>query len=125
MSTYLARLKQFEDGKNYHYTPDTVPSKPSKVPFEPFEGTPPAHIEKIIVNDANADDTLLADYDELTACIIELCQLAGYADDARDRMLEARRYLYPFQYSTECAYFRLQVIRAMAGAYWHDDILRS
>jgi phage I-like protein len=70
-------------------------------------------------------DTLAADSEELTACIIELCQLAGYADEARERMLDARRKLYPFQYSTECAYFRLQVIRARAGAYWHNDVLRT
>ena len=120
MSAYLARLKRIEEEKNSHYAPDTVPSKPSKAPFEPFEGTPTAYIEKITIDDANADDTLLADYEELTACIVELCQLAGYPDEARDRMLDARRNLYPFQYSTECAYFRLQVIRSRAGAYWHD-----
>lgn len=72
--------------------------------------------------EATANDTaiLVADYQELTACIIELCQLAGYTDEVRERMLDARRKLYPFHYSTECAYFRLQVIRARAGAYWHD-----
>lgn len=69
--------------------------------------------------------TLAADYEELIACIIELCQLAGYADDARERMLEARHKLYPFQYATECAYFRWQVVRAKAGAYWHGDALRA
>jgi phage I-like protein len=74
---------------------------------------------------ANDDETLEADYAELTACIIELCQLAGYSDDAREGMLEARRKLYPFQYATECAYFRWQVIRARAGTYWHNDKLRA
>lgn len=74
---------------------------------------------------ANDNDTMLADYEELTACIIELCQLAGYEDATRDRMLAARRNLYPFQYSTEAAYFRLQVIRARAGVYWHNDVLRA
>ena len=76
-------------------------------------------------SEADFVDTLAADYEELTACIIELCQLARYADEVRERMLDARRNLYPFQYSTECAYFRLQVIRARAGAYWHGDILRT
>ena len=66
---------------------------------------------------ANDSATLAADYKELTACIIELCQLAGYADEAQDRMLAARRNLYPFQYTTECAYFRWQVIRARADEY--------
>ena len=66
-------------------------------------------------------DTLAADSEELTACIIELCQLAGYADDARERMLAARRSLYPFQIAIECAYFRWQVVRARAGAYWGKD----
>lgn len=42
-----------------------------------------------------------------------------------ERMLTARRNLYPFQYATECAYFRLQVIRARAGTYWHNDALRA
>ena len=70
-------------------------------------------------------DTLAADSEELTACIIELCQLAGYSDEARERILEARRNLYPFQVATECAYFRWQVIRARAGAYWHNDVLRA
>lgn len=70
-----------------------------------------------------ADDTLLADYEELANCIIELSQLAGYADEARERMLNARRNLYPYLYATECAYFRLQVIRAKAGTYWHNDAL--
>lgn len=65
-------------------------------------------------------DTLAADSEELTSCIIELCQLARYPNEVRDRMLDARRKLYPFQYSTECAYFRLQVIRARAGAYWYN-----
>lgn len=76
-------------------------------------------------SEADFVDTLAADSEELTACIIELCQLAGYSDDVRERMLEARRNLYPFQYSTECAYFRLQVIRARAGAYWHNDVLQA
>ncbi len=74
---------------------------------------------------ANDSATMAADYQELTACITELCQLAGYADEARERMLEARRNLYPFQYSTECAYFRLQVVRAKTLAYWDKDVLRA
>lgn len=69
-------------------------------------------------SDADFVDTLAADSEELTACIIELCQLAGYTDEVRERMLEARRNLYPFQVATECAYFRLQVVRAKAGVYW-------
>lgn len=64
---------------------------------------------------------LLADYEELTACIIELCHVAGYSNDTRDRMLEARQSLYPYLYATECAYFRLQVIRAKSGVYWRSD----
>jgi hypothetical protein len=46
--SYLARLKQIESEKNSHHAPDSEPSKPSKVPFEPFEGTHPGvYIEKI------------------------------------------------------------------------------
>ena len=67
----------------------------------------------------NDNATQAADYQELTACIIELCQLVGYADEARERMLAARCNLLPYQYATECAYFRWQLIRARAGAYWH------
>lgn len=70
---------------------------------------------------ANDSATLAADYEELTACIIELCQLVGFSVEVRERMLATRRKLYPFQYSTECAYFRWQVVRARAGRYWHDD----
>lgn len=51
MSAYLARLKQIENKKNSLYIPNSEPSKPSKVPFEPFEGTHPAHIEKNIIDD--------------------------------------------------------------------------
>ena len=69
--------------------------------------------------------TLRADYEELTACISELCQLAGYSDEARDRMLAARCNLYPYLYATEAAYFRLQVVRARSGAYWDSDALRA
>lgn len=69
---------------------------------------------------ANDSETLAADYAELTACIIELCQLAGYPGETRERWLAARRNLYPFQYAIECAYFRWQVIRAKAGVYWES-----
>jgi len=69
--------------------------------------------------ESNVDfmDTLRSDSEELTACIIELCHLAGYSDDARDRMLAVRRNLYPFQIATEAAYFRLQVECAKTGKY--------
>lgn len=72
-----------------------------------------------------SDATLAADYQELTACIIELCQLVGYPEEVRERMLAARRNLYPSLITTEAAYFRLQVIRARAGTYWHNDVLRA
>jgi len=73
----------------------------------------------------NDSATLAADYTELTACIIELCQLVGYSNEVRERMLAARSNLYPFQYSTECSYFRLQVIRARTDAYYRNDALRA
>ena len=73
---------------------------------------------QVITNDDLGElATLAADYAELTARIVELCQIVGYSDEARNRMLEARRNLYPVQYSTECAYFLLQVMRARAGGY--------
>jgi hypothetical protein len=72
-------------------------------------------------DDAAELATLGADYAELTACIIELCQFAGYVDDMKNRMLAARQNLFPFKYGIEAAYFRLQVIRAKAGVYWHAE----
>lgn len=51
MSAYLARLKQIENEKVSHYIPDTLPPKPPKVPFDPFGGTHPVHIEKKIIVD--------------------------------------------------------------------------
>ncbi|MGO8755547.1 MAG: hypothetical protein ACLQHK_10000 [Gallionellaceae bacterium] len=62
-----------------------------------------------------SDATLAADYEELTAGIIKVCQLAGYPDEVRDRMLVAGRNLYPFRIATEAAYFRLQVLRSAQG----------
>lgn len=50
MSAYLARLKQFENEKNSHYVPDSEPSKPTKAPFDPFEGTGTEHNEKKIID---------------------------------------------------------------------------
>ena len=51
MSAYLARLKQIESEKISAYTPESVPSKPSKAPFEPFEGTCLAHIEEKLIDE--------------------------------------------------------------------------
>jgi hypothetical protein len=80
----------------------------------------PEIIAALTGKESGADflDTLAADSDELTACIMELCQIAGYPDEARDKILAARRNLFPFLIATEAAYFRLQVIRAHAGTYW-------
>jgi hypothetical protein len=78
-----------------------------------------------VSSEADFVDTLAADSEELTACIMELCQLAAYPDEARDRILAARRNLYPFQIATECAYFRCQVIRVRAGTYWSNNIQRA
>jgi len=50
MSAYLARLKQLEGVKNYHYAPDSEPPKPAKVPFGGFDGTGAGHIEKKIID---------------------------------------------------------------------------
>lgn len=68
----------------------------------------------------NDSATLAADFAELTDCITELCQLAGYSTEAQERMLAARHALNPYQYATEAAYFRLQVVRAKAGTYWNS-----
>lgn len=77
------------------------------------------------IEDAIDLATLAADYEELTICITELCRLVGYSDDARERMLDARRSLTPAQVAQECAYFRWQVIRARIGTYWDKDALRA
>lgn len=50
MSTYLARLKQLENEKNFHYATNSEPSKPSKGTSEPFEGTGAGYIEKKIID---------------------------------------------------------------------------
>lgn len=60
-------------------------------------------------------------YAELTANIHELCRIAGYSDEARERMLSAMRNLHPYRYAEEAAYFRLQVERAKAGTYWDGN----
>ena len=62
MSAYLARLKQFESEKYSAYTPDAVPSKPSKAPFEPFECTCPAHINEKLIDDAHHELTRLVGF---------------------------------------------------------------
>lgn len=49
MSAYLAKLKRLESDKNSPSAPYIEPSKPSKVPFEPFEGTGAGHIAKKII----------------------------------------------------------------------------
>jgi hypothetical protein len=64
---------------------------------------------------------ICADYEELTACIVELCKLVGYSDDVQARMHAARRNLTPAQVPAEAAYFRMQLIRAQAGKYWNPS----
>ena len=61
MSAYLARLKQLEGGKNSLYAPDSEPSKPSKAPFEPFEGATQTHITKKIIDDYPALPSVFTD----------------------------------------------------------------
>ena len=51
MSPYLARLKQLDNEKNSYYASKTEPSKPAKVPFDPFGGTHPTHIERNVIDD--------------------------------------------------------------------------
>jgi hypothetical protein len=46
MSSYLSRLKQMENEKFSACAPDIQPSKPSKAPFEPFEGSSQEDISK-------------------------------------------------------------------------------
>lgn len=58
MSAYLARLKQLEGAKDFHRIPDSEPSKPSKVPFEPFEGARAGHIEKKLIDMPKSESVL-------------------------------------------------------------------
>jgi hypothetical protein len=44
---YLGRLLKLEEDKKLAYTPDTVPAKPTKAPFDGFGGSPHRHIENI------------------------------------------------------------------------------
>ena len=49
MSTYLDRLKQLESKKNSIYAPNTLPPKPPKATFDPFDGTPQGANDKKIM----------------------------------------------------------------------------
>jgi len=125
MSAYLARLKQLDDDKYFQYTPDTLPTKPTKGAFDGFDGTGMGHIEKIFTEsepstppEPDCIDTLAIDYAELKNLIAELCRIVGHTDQARERMLAARRYLYPYQVAEERDYFRLRVELATTGRYW-------
>ncbi len=127
----LAILKRCEQsGLQLHVEGDHLKAKGSREIITSWQRIIQRHKPEIIAtlsglpstseHSANDEDTLLADYDELTACIVELCQLAAYEDEARDRMLAARRNLFPSQYAAEAAYFCLQVIRSKAGTYWNS-----
>lgn len=50
MSAYLARLKQLENEKIFHYAPDNELTKLSKASFVSFGGTGAGHIEKKITD---------------------------------------------------------------------------
>lgn len=49
---YLTRLKQLDEEKISQYIPDTVPPKPTEVPFDSFDSTPLAHIKKNFIEEA-------------------------------------------------------------------------
>lgn len=57
--SYLARLKQFEDEKNSHNTPDTVLTKPTKPPFGSFGGTGTGLYVKNLSDEAVLRDLVL------------------------------------------------------------------
>jgi len=119
----IARCEQ--SGIQLHVEDGKLKAKGNRETIAAWQAMIQCHKPEIIaaltgaISEADFMDTLAADSEELTACILELCQLAGYADDVRERMLEARRNLCPFRIATECAYFRLHVIRARTGMYWH------
>jgi hypothetical protein len=128
MSAYLARLKQLDDDKYFQHPPDTFPTEPTKGAFDGFDGTGTGYIEKIFTEteciaspEPDCIDTLAIDYAELNSLIAELCMIAGHTDDAKERMLAARRYLYPYQVAEERDCFRLQVEQAKAGKYWKNQ----
>ena len=88
--SYLARLKQLEGVKNYHYAPDSEPPKPAKVPFGGFDGTGAGHIEKKII-DMPKPETLQGRQREArrqkVIAMLEAApatQRAIYVDDASD-----------------------------------------
>ena len=120
--TILTRSQQV--GLNLRIEGEHLKAKDNREVIEAWQSMIQRHRLEVIaaltgeVSDADFVDTLGADSEELTASIKEICPLAGNSDDARNRMLSARRNHYPFQIATESAYFRLQVIRARAGAYW-------
>lgn len=94
-------------------------------PFAGFVGTRTSNIEKntvaVEVNTPPETDclhTLTKDYAELKTLIAELCRIACYSDEDQSHMLAACSNLYPYQYTEQRDYFRLQVESAAAGRYW-------
>ena len=79
MSAYLARLKQIESEKISAYTPGSVPSKPSKAPFEPFEGTCLVHIKEKLIDDA---------HNELTRLVGFCAEINGFTEEEHAEALE-------------------------------------
>ncbi|PTR07112.1 hypothetical protein C8R32_10868 [Nitrosospira sp. Nsp5] len=81
MSAYLARLKQFEREKNYLYTPEIEPSKPSKAPFEPFEGNISGDI---------SENIFVAEEDETVARVATGSVANPWRDEAEELKEEGR-----------------------------------
>lgn len=52
---YLNRLLKLEEDKKLAYTPDTVPAKPTKAPFDGFGGSPHGYIENISLLDESVN----------------------------------------------------------------------
>jgi hypothetical protein len=83
MSAYLARLKQLENGKNSHYTPDSEPTKPTKAPFAGFDGTGTGHIVKKIIDSATPKPEALQDRQREARRQKVIAMLERYTDTQR------------------------------------------
>ena len=78
MSVYLARLKRLENEKKSQYVSRNEPSKPSKAPFEPFEGILPAHIDDAKIMAQPSD--IAAERNELDLLIGIVARYYGFTD---------------------------------------------
>ena len=73
--SYLARLKQLDNGKKSLHTPDNEPTKPTEPPFDGFVGSGQWHIEKIFINCDHSNEAV-----ELTRLVRQCGEAYGFTE---------------------------------------------